>query len=211
MKKSVKALFGAVLSFAFLFICIGYAQLTNVVDISGFAEATPPEGVFIFNATVPDGSSVTVNGYSYCVLNSTATLGSSGTSTVTANITVYNNSDIVYGYNVMKYVGNADAYDNENIIITPDIQRRDTVDPYQYKTFSITYSYKDNTAVANRVLNSVVQFEFLPLDEIPEDGSEFEVEIENLTISVKDVLNHQVETAIVRVKRPEPSEDDEEE
>jgi len=52
---------------------------------------------------------------------------------------------------------------------------------------------------------------FSTLDEIPEDGSEFEVEIENLTISVKDVLNHQVETAIVRVKRPEPSEDDEEE
>ncbi len=52
---------------------------------------------------------------------------------------------------------------------------------------------------------------FSNLDEIPEDGSEFEVEMENLSISVKDVLNHQVETAIVHVKRPEPTEDDEEE
>lgn len=49
---------------------------------------------------------------------------------------------------------------------------------------------------------------FSKLDEIPEDGSEFEVEFENLTINVNDVLNHQVQTAIVRVNRPEPVEDD---
>lgn len=49
---------------------------------------------------------------------------------------------------------------------------------------------------------------FSKLDEIPEDGSEFEVEFENLTINVNDVLNHQVQTAIVRVNRPEPAEDD---
>ncbi len=52
---------------------------------------------------------------------------------------------------------------------------------------------------------------FSKLDEIPEDGSEFEVEFENLTISVSDVLNHQVETAIVRVIRPEPTEESDEE
>ncbi len=52
---------------------------------------------------------------------------------------------------------------------------------------------------------------FSKLDEIPEDGSEFEVEFENLTISVNDVLNHQVETAMVRVIRPEPTEEDESE
>ena len=49
---------------------------------------------------------------------------------------------------------------------------------------------------------------FSKLDEIPEDGSEFEVEFENLTISVSDVQNHQVETAVVRVIRPEPTEED---
>lgn len=52
---------------------------------------------------------------------------------------------------------------------------------------------------------------FSQLDEIPEDGSEFEVVFENLTIQVNDVQNHQVETAIVRVNRPEPDEDDEDE
>ena len=52
---------------------------------------------------------------------------------------------------------------------------------------------------------------FSNLDEIPQDGSEFEIVMGNLTISVKDVLNHQVETAIVQVTRPEPSGDDEEE
>jgi putative hemolysin len=52
---------------------------------------------------------------------------------------------------------------------------------------------------------------FFNLDEIPKDGSEFDVEIENLKISVKEVLNHQVETAIVHVSRPTSSEDDGEE
>ena len=45
------------------------------------------------------------------------------------------------------------------------------------------------------------------LDEIPEEGSEFEVEFENLTIRVNSVLNHQVESAVVRVCRPEPTEE----
>ena len=45
------------------------------------------------------------------------------------------------------------------------------------------------------------------LDEIPEEGSEFEVVFENLTINVNSVLNHQVETAVVRVNRPEPAEE----
>ena len=49
------------------------------------------------------------------------------------------------------------------------------------------------------------------LDEIPEEGSEFEVTFENLTISVNDVKNHQVETAVVRVTRPEPVEETEDE
>ena len=52
---------------------------------------------------------------------------------------------------------------------------------------------------------------FSKLDEIPEDGSAFEVEIESLNIQVNDVQNHQVETAVVRVKRPEPTEDSEDE
>lgn len=52
---------------------------------------------------------------------------------------------------------------------------------------------------------------FSKLDEIPEDGSEFDVEFENLTISVNDVQNHQVETAVVRVIRPEPAEESDEE
>ena len=45
------------------------------------------------------------------------------------------------------------------------------------------------------------------LDEIPEEGSEFEVVFENLIINVNSVLNHQVETAVVRVNRPEPAEE----
>ena len=52
---------------------------------------------------------------------------------------------------------------------------------------------------------------FTQIDEIPDDGaSEIEVEIGCLTVRVNEILNHQVETATVRVKRPEPEEDGEE-
>lgn len=51
---------------------------------------------------------------------------------------------------------------------------------------------------------------FAQIDEIPDDGeSQIEVEIDCLTVSVNEILNHQVETATVRVKRPEPEEEDE--
>ena len=53
---------------------------------------------------------------------------------------------------------------------------------------------------------------FTQIDEIPEDGaSEIQVEIDCLTVSVNEILNHQVETAIVHVKRPEPTEEENEE
>lgn len=52
---------------------------------------------------------------------------------------------------------------------------------------------------------------FSKVDEIPEDGaSEIEVEIDCLTVSVSEILNHQVESAIVHVKRPEPTENEDE-
>ena len=52
---------------------------------------------------------------------------------------------------------------------------------------------------------------FSKVDEIPEDGaSEIEVEIDCLTVSVSEILNHQVESAIVHVKRSEPTEDEDE-
>ena len=51
---------------------------------------------------------------------------------------------------------------------------------------------------------------FAQIDEIPDDGeSQIEVEIDCLTVSVNEILNHQVETATVRVKRPELEEEDE--
>ncbi len=44
---------------------------------------------------------------------------------------------------------------------------------------------------------------FSRLDAIPADGSTFDTEIDNLCIRVTEILNHQVESAIVYLKKPE--------
>ena len=44
---------------------------------------------------------------------------------------------------------------------------------------------------------------FSRLDAIPADGSTLDTEIDNLCIRVTEILNHQVESAIVYLKKPE--------
>lgn len=51
---------------------------------------------------------------------------------------------------------------------------------------------------------------FSMLDSIPTDGSTFEIEIDNLSINVTEIKNHQVESAIVYLKKMTPSDEDEE-
>ena len=50
---------------------------------------------------------------------------------------------------------------------------------------------------------------FSMLDSIPTDGSTFETEIDNLSINVTEIKNHQVEAAIVYLKKMTPSDEDE--
>ena len=52
---------------------------------------------------------------------------------------------------------------------------------------------------------------FSQLDAIPDEGSTFELTIDQLEIKVNGVLNHQVEDATVHLIRPEPEAEDEEE
>lgn len=189
MKAFVKVLLGISLSFMCLFTSIGYAGFTSNLSIRGEAEVTPPKAVYITSITTDgiDGATATVNNYSMTVVNSKVTLTSSFAGVATFNITVYNNSDVVQGYNAIIYTVGDSTYDNDTITLTPSIDRRTAVKPGEYLTFTVTAGYANWYDRDNTVLNSIVNYEFLPLDEIPED--EDEVAVLNVLDKFKRILN----------------------
>lgn len=192
MKMWLKALLGIILSFMCLFTCVGYAQLNDELQIEGTASADMPEGLFI-TSVIPlgsNGANGTVNSFTTTVVNSITNLGSNKNGSVTYTITVFNNTDIVYGYNGMIYTTGETTYDNTNIKTIANIERRMAVSPGQYISFDVTVSYKNTSSISNTVLNSIVTYEFLPLDKIPEN--EDEIAVNGVLDQFKDILNNDV-------------------
>lgn len=192
--KVLKVIMCITVAFLFAFIGIGYAQITDILDVQGTADIRPQQGVFITNVSSADGFSG--NRYIGSILNSTADL--SGKSEITVNVTVYNNSNTIYGFNVMKYVIGDDTYDNENIVITTAMEKKSknwVVEPNGYLTFPITYSFAKGASTSNPILNSVVEYEFLPFDEIPDN--EDQTTVANAMERFKEILNTPDEKALL--------------
>jgi len=172
--------------FLFCAVCIGFAQVSDPLSIGGRAEIPPQSGVFITDVSAANG--LTVNQYVGTVLNSQANL--TGVSSVTVNVTVYNNSDMLYGYNITKYAVGETSYDNENIQVTTTMQKKDpawVVHPGGYLTFPVTYSYVKGASTANPVLNAIVEFEFLPWAEIPDNDDQ--TTVSNAMDRFQEILN----------------------
>ena len=194
MKTWTKALLGVALSLLCLFTTVGYADLTTTLTVVGEAEAAPPEALFI-SAIVPqsasDGASVTINYFTNTVVNSRVDLGPNGQNTVTYRITVFNNTDVEYGYNAMIYTVGEGTFDNSNIKVVPDIQHRDSVPAHTSRSFNVTVSYKNTSSISNTVLNSVIIYEFLPMTDIPE--SDDETAVGGVLNQFANILNNRVE------------------
>ena len=191
MKAFIKVLISISLSLMCMFSCVGYAVLSTNMTIDGTVTVEPPKAVYITSVTTSglNGGSATVNNFSLTVLNSYVRLANRANSTATFTITVYNNSDVVQGYNAMIYTVGDITYDNSNIVLTPQIERRTPVEPGKSLTFDVVASFAElyPSVTTNYVLNSIVNYEFLPLDEIPED--EGEVAVLNVLDKFKKILN----------------------
>ena len=189
MKTWIKALLCISLSLMCMFTCVGYAAMSGSLTIHGTAQAIPPKAVYITSVTTGglEGASAVVNNFNMTVVNSRVTLTNSFAGVATFTITVYNNSDVTQGYNAMIYTVGDATYDNDNIVLIPSISRRTAVKAGEYLTFTVTASYKSWYDRDNPILNSVVNYEFLPLDEIPED--EGEVAVLNVRDKFKKILN----------------------
>lgn len=161
-------------SFVCLFMPIGYAQLSNDLLVNTTVSAEPPLIVYITDVMISDSSGVNsnqsvMNYYSTTLVSSSVVLGSDASSYVTMQIVVFNNTGETYGFSAVKYAIGGDSYDNDNISIELlDIKVREPILSQQYLTFHVKFFYKTST-ISNRVLNSMIQYEFLPINEIPED------------------------------------------
>lgn len=167
MGKVSKIFITIALSFAFCFIGIGFAQVSAKLDIVGDAKAEPQKGVFISQAEGLNGTYSKVNSYISTTLSSKTTLQNSSAK-VTYDITLYNNSNYVYVFNGEKYLDT--AYDNKNITYTlTGLKKGNEIAGKTYLKFSITFAYKSGASTQNNVLNSIINFEFVPAAEyIPE-------------------------------------------
>ena len=164
----------SIVSFGAVFLNVGYAALSHEFIVQGNVGYAPPEKVFITNVEVLNGDAIT-NGYILSTHNSTVTLGNSGNSTASFEITVFNNTGETYGFNAVTYAlyeGDISAYDNLDIEFNLNIERKTPIENQAYLTFEVTFSYVKNQVSANKVLNSILNYEFLPIDDIPdkEDG-----------------------------------------
>ena len=160
MTKAVKISLAVVLLLSLCTMLIGYAQVTNTLNISGEADAEPQKNVFISNAVFHNhGYGDLINSYVSTVLNSTVNLTDDGVATI--NLTFYNNSAYVYKFNrvIETSLDNSDiTYSLTNLTKGQEIQPQGTINA------SITFKYKSGTP-ANKVLNSILNFEFVPSDE----------------------------------------------
>ena len=172
MRRSMKFVLCAVLSFMFVFSCFGFATLTDTLSVSGSAKAEPPNAVFITDATVV---STNVSNESHEVImptNLECSFSGARNRAVTYMITVKNNTPYKYAYSGIDYVTsttyNGNSYIGNGVTVTTKDKQSDssgtfnssdTLEPGAVRTFYVTYTIS-RTQAANKNLNFLVNFKF---------------------------------------------------
>lgn len=182
MKKAM--LLGVILSLSFAIVMtgLGYATVTDFLYVEGNAQATPPQSVYITDASV-SGGTVQIKGCSGTVLSSTVILGTTSTSSATVLLTVKNNTPYGYVFNQIVYQSGEQTYDNQGISVKASIAKGTKLDSGATTTFTATFTYKNGRSDSS-VLNSVLNFQFvLGTEYIPE------VAVDNAMQRFEQIIN----------------------
>ncbi len=162
------------LSFMILFSAVGYASLTEQLDISGSASVdyTPFFGIYIYDiqlvSTTSGSSSVSFSKIHPTSVSTKAISGGSGS--ITYKITVHNNTDVTYWYIGQKFVSDYESNDllgryGGISVTTKDglndssstFNSDDWVPPQTMRDFYVTYTYGSNST---GTLINLINFEF---------------------------------------------------
>ena len=143
------------LLFSSLFLCIGYAELSSELKISGIVGADIPKTLFISAVKVTANNNVTVQNQAYTstVLSTNTSYNGSGAN-IEFEVTFFNGSDLIYEYIGTEY----NTHSNNNISHTvSNITEKQTVNGQSYVTLKLNFT--SNTNNAN--LNSIINFKFV--------------------------------------------------
>ena len=148
MKTWIKSLICISLSFMCLFACVGYALVSDHMNITGTATAAPPFALFITSVDTDGtlGGSATVNNYLYTVVNSTVYLVDNSGSTATLRVAVYNNTLDYYTFKGVHYLEEDLSYDNPNIVfdtVIVQLGQDNKIAPDEYAYIDIVFSYDE--------------------------------------------------------------------
>ena len=152
---------------AVLALGIAYAQIVDEeLTVAGNVESEVQEGVFITQVVYKsnegaDTANSVINYYLGTMMDSKIVLGSASSSTITYEVTVYNNTDKEQVF-IKTLTDDTDEilYSNTNIGYSVSIEDYvTTIAPKQRLTFTITYAYK-GTDTSNTVLENKLNFRF---------------------------------------------------
>lgn len=205
MKPWIKAVACIALVLMVGFTTVGYAALTDTLNITGSAKIEIPYGLFITQIKTQGTNNVDRNEFSYkdysTTVESNISRGKTGAGSVTYTITVFNNTDLTYAYRGLYYQTNLSGY-NGNSSITESTNNADKkisvvcslakapaeskiVKPGQSLTFTVTYTIGKNLD-ANTNWKTLINYQF---------GINVEGEAQALEIienKFLDILNTQV-------------------
>lgn len=175
MQKWLKILVCAVLSFSFLFVCVGYSAITTNLNIIGKVSLNLPSGLFITQVEKGDAyyaytNNVDFISYSTTIKSSIRRSDRRNPTTVTYDVVVYNNTDHTYAYRDLYYQTNLSDYKGNNYIgnnltisieFPKDENGKDItiVESGQELHFSVTYRLNTNIS-RNETVNTLVNYRF---------------------------------------------------
>ncbi len=159
----------------------------GITEYEWVAPSTANTVVYITKVEQKSGDgTLIVNGYQSTYLSSTAMLKNNAYSDVTLSITVYNSSTTDdYAFNAVKYT--SEQYDNNNIGYTLiGLEREDRVPKGEYLTFDVKFAFS-NSNRSNLVLNSVMFYEFIIAEDLPEEE---EIAVSGALAQFNAILNN---------------------
>ncbi len=167
MKRFVIVVTCILLCFIFVFTCIGYAAISDTLQITGNATATPPETLFISSVSQSGGTATLVSS-SYSELFLQNSIDFSGGDSVTLDVVIVNNTaqDTVYyeGYKIGSgNYNNSDINVKINSVVTSggvDLAAGNTQFPSK-STCTVNVTLTKSNANAGNQLTSGITFMFM--------------------------------------------------
>ncbi len=176
MQKWIKILLCVILSFSFVFACVGYAEIVDFLMIIGSANTQVPSGLFIINVekqlASSDTNNVGTNTVDYLPYSTTldTIISRSRNNTAgkaTYKITVLNNTDMEYAWRGVYYQENVDEYNNDRVK-SGDVKIEVSLDksstpakilPGEQLTFTVTYTLNSSNK-RNENVKNLINFQF---------------------------------------------------